>query len=61
MLNCSNLSLDGFDVENAFIMIRRFKDDREYSDERSPFQVSNGEVNRFHPVKVRWPVTYQFI
>lgn len=65
LLNTSNLHIDDNSVEQAFVWIRRWDDDREYKDEKKAFQISTGEINQCYSLQVIYPesffITIQFL
>lgn len=58
ILNVSNLKTSDSNIEDAFVWIKRFKDDREYKDSKRPFKVNTGEINCAYSLEVIWPDSF---
>jgi hypothetical protein len=58
ILNTSNLHIDDCSVEEAFVWIKRYPEDREWKDDKNPFSVNTGEVNQAYFIKVIYPDTF---
>ena len=58
LLNATGLRVsDSATCEEGYVWIKRYDDDREYKDEKKPFQISSGEINTPYTIEVEWPVT----
>lgn len=55
--NCSNLtSNEG--TENAYIWIKRYSSDEEFKDNKNPFLILSGEVNKVYSLNLLWPYMF---
>jgi hypothetical protein len=55
--NCSNLTSNE-NTENAFIWIKRYESDEEFKDDKTPFMILSGEVNKVYSLNVLWPYMF---
>jgi len=59
ILNTSNLTLEDTIIEEGFVWIKRWQNDREWNDEKENyFKIMSGEINQIYPLVVIYPETF---